>query len=87
MPPAPDETTCLVAGGGPAGIVLGPLLARAGVNVTVSFGGAIHQAAQRMIHADVIAAAVAEGRPETPKGAPAAVRLVGRTVAQRRLIG
>ncbi|MBB5915799.1 2-polyprenyl-6-methoxyphenol hydroxylase-like FAD-dependent oxidoreductase [Nocardia transvalensis] len=30
-----DRTTCLVAGGGPAGIVLGLLLARAGVEVTV----------------------------------------------------
>ncbi len=30
-----DGTTCLVAGGGPAGIVLGLLLARAGVAVTV----------------------------------------------------
>jgi len=31
----PDSTTCLVAGGGPAGVMLGLLLARAGVNVTV----------------------------------------------------
>jgi 2-polyprenyl-6-methoxyphenol hydroxylase-like FAD-dependent oxidoreductase len=30
-----DRTTCLVAGGGPAGIMLGLLLARAGVDVTV----------------------------------------------------
>ena len=30
-----DRTTCLIAGGGPAGIVLGLLLARAGVQVTV----------------------------------------------------
>lgn len=30
-----DETTCLIAGGGPAGMVLGLLLARAGVDVTV----------------------------------------------------
>jgi 2-polyprenyl-6-methoxyphenol hydroxylase-like FAD-dependent oxidoreductase len=30
-----EETTCLVAGGGPAGMVLGLLLARAGVKVTV----------------------------------------------------
>ena len=30
-----DTTTCIVAGGGPAGIMLGLLLARAGVNVTV----------------------------------------------------
>jgi 2-polyprenyl-6-methoxyphenol hydroxylase-like FAD-dependent oxidoreductase len=36
--PAPEETqatTCLVAGGGPAGMMLGLLLARAGVDVTV----------------------------------------------------
>ncbi|MGX1807011.1 FAD-dependent oxidoreductase [Nocardia sp. NPDC055321] len=30
-----EETTCLVAGGGPAGMILGLLLARAGVEVTV----------------------------------------------------
>ncbi|HEY7595161.1 MAG TPA: FAD-dependent oxidoreductase [Actinophytocola sp.] len=30
-----ERTTCLVAGGGPAGIVLGLLLARAGIEVTV----------------------------------------------------
>ena len=30
-----DRTTCLVVGGGPAGMVLGLLLARAGVTVTV----------------------------------------------------
>ncbi|MEV6559165.1 FAD-dependent oxidoreductase [Nocardia sp. NPDC051756] len=30
-----EQTTCLVVGGGPAGIVLGLLLARAGVDVTV----------------------------------------------------
>jgi len=30
-----DATTCIVAGGGPAGIMLGLLLARAGVDVTV----------------------------------------------------
>src|SRR5262245_30529390 len=30
-----ERTTCLVAGGGPAGMVLGLLLARAGVEVTV----------------------------------------------------
>ncbi|MBY0389485.1 MAG: FAD-dependent oxidoreductase [Mycobacterium pseudokansasii] len=30
-----DKTTCLVAGGGPAGMMLGLLLARAGVDVTV----------------------------------------------------
>jgi 2-polyprenyl-6-methoxyphenol hydroxylase-like FAD-dependent oxidoreductase len=38
MPPASaesDATTCLIAGGGPAGMVLGLLLARAGVHVTV----------------------------------------------------
>ncbi|MHC1558529.1 FAD-dependent oxidoreductase [Actinomycetospora sp. C-140] len=32
---AQDRTTCAIAGGGPAGIVLGLLLARAGVEVTV----------------------------------------------------
>jgi 2-polyprenyl-6-methoxyphenol hydroxylase-like FAD-dependent oxidoreductase len=38
MPPEsaePEATTCLIAGGGPAGMVLGLLLARAGVKVTV----------------------------------------------------
>ena len=36
MAPVPaEETTCIVAGGGPAGIMLGLLLARAGVHVTV----------------------------------------------------
>lgn len=35
MPSASDETTCLIAGGGPAGMMLGLLLARAGVTVTV----------------------------------------------------
>jgi 2-polyprenyl-6-methoxyphenol hydroxylase-like FAD-dependent oxidoreductase len=38
MPPTSaesDATTCLIAGGGPAGMVLGLLLARAGVHVTV----------------------------------------------------
>ena len=41
MPPVPagssksEATTCLVAGGGPAGMILGLLLARAGVKVTV----------------------------------------------------
>ena len=30
-----DKTTCAVVGGGPAGMVLGLLLARAGVDVTV----------------------------------------------------
>ena len=30
-----EETTCLIAGGGPAGMMLGLLLARAGVKVTV----------------------------------------------------
>jgi 2-polyprenyl-6-methoxyphenol hydroxylase-like FAD-dependent oxidoreductase len=38
MPPASadsDATTCLISGGGPAGMVLGLLLARAGVHVTV----------------------------------------------------
>ena len=33
--PVPDETSCVVAGGGPAGMVLGLLLARAGVDVAV----------------------------------------------------
>lgn len=32
---APEATACLIAGGGPAGMVLGLLLARAGVEVTV----------------------------------------------------
>jgi 2-polyprenyl-6-methoxyphenol hydroxylase-like FAD-dependent oxidoreductase len=35
MPAASDETTCLIAGGGPAGMMLGLLLARGGVKVTV----------------------------------------------------
>jgi 2-polyprenyl-6-methoxyphenol hydroxylase-like FAD-dependent oxidoreductase len=35
MPPGSDRTSCLIAGGGPAGIMLGLLLARAGVDVTV----------------------------------------------------
>ncbi|HKI39600.1 MAG TPA: FAD-dependent monooxygenase, partial [Mycobacterium sp.] len=38
MPSRPSEseaTTCLIAGGGPAGVMLGLLLARAGVDVTV----------------------------------------------------
>src|SRR3982074_1496399 len=35
MPSASDETTCVIAGGGPAGMVLGLLLARGGVRVTV----------------------------------------------------
>src|SRR5437764_14222292 len=30
-----DHTTCCIAGGGPAGVMLGFLLARAGVEVTV----------------------------------------------------
>ncbi|MDT7794052.1 MAG: hypothetical protein QOD59_3488 [Mycobacterium sp.] len=30
-----DKTTCVIAGGGPAGIMLGLLLARGGVDVTV----------------------------------------------------
>ncbi|HEV7421936.1 MAG TPA: FAD-dependent oxidoreductase [Mycobacterium sp.] len=32
---APEATTCLIAGGGPAGMMLGLLLARAGIDVTV----------------------------------------------------
>lgn len=32
---ATDSTTCVIAGGGPAGMVLGLLLARAGIDVTV----------------------------------------------------
>src|SRR5512135_1417629 len=32
---APIKTTCVIAGGGPAGMMLGFLLARAGVAVTV----------------------------------------------------
>jgi 2-polyprenyl-6-methoxyphenol hydroxylase-like FAD-dependent oxidoreductase len=35
VPADGDSTTCIVAGGGPAGIMLGLLLARAGVDVTV----------------------------------------------------
>jgi 2-polyprenyl-6-methoxyphenol hydroxylase-like FAD-dependent oxidoreductase len=35
MPLGSDQTTCLIAGGGPAGMILGLLLARAGVKVTV----------------------------------------------------
>ena len=31
----PEKTTCCIAGGGPAGMMLGYLLARAGVAVTV----------------------------------------------------
>jgi 2-polyprenyl-6-methoxyphenol hydroxylase-like FAD-dependent oxidoreductase len=31
----PERTTCAVVGGGPAGMVLGLLLARAGIEVTV----------------------------------------------------
>lgn len=33
--PLPEETTCCIAGGGPAGMMLGLLLARAGVEVVV----------------------------------------------------
>src|SRR6185312_4296037 len=35
MPPQPLEVTCCIAGGGPAGMMLGLLLARAGVRVVV----------------------------------------------------
>jgi 2-polyprenyl-6-methoxyphenol hydroxylase-like FAD-dependent oxidoreductase len=35
MPTEAETTTCIVAGGGPAGVMLGLLLARAGVEVTV----------------------------------------------------
>jgi 2-polyprenyl-6-methoxyphenol hydroxylase-like FAD-dependent oxidoreductase len=35
MTSVPDECTCVIAGGGPAGMMLGLLLARAGVDVTV----------------------------------------------------
>jgi len=35
MPPAPINTQCCIAGGGPAGVMLGFLLARAGVDVVV----------------------------------------------------
>lgn len=34
-PEAPEKTSCLIAGGGPAGMMLALLLARAGVDVTV----------------------------------------------------
>lgn len=34
-PSAPEATACLIAGGGPAGMVLGLLLGRAGVDVTM----------------------------------------------------
>ncbi|MEE6178622.1 FAD-dependent oxidoreductase [Mycobacterium sp. 050134] len=52
---------------------------------------AVLQAAQRMIHANVIAAAVAESDhgsgANDSRSAPRAVRLVGRAVALRRLVG
>jgi 2-polyprenyl-6-methoxyphenol hydroxylase-like FAD-dependent oxidoreductase len=35
MPAMPEDTTCAIVGGGPAGVVLALLLARAGVNVTL----------------------------------------------------
>src|SRR3954463_16167396 len=35
MPTTPERTGCLIAGGGPAGMMLGLVLARAGVDVTV----------------------------------------------------
>ncbi|ORW65883.1 FAD-dependent oxidoreductase [Mycobacterium saskatchewanense] len=45
------------------------------------------QSAQRLIHAKVIAAAVAEDRAGESIKAPRAVRLAGRAVALRRLVG
>jgi 2-polyprenyl-6-methoxyphenol hydroxylase-like FAD-dependent oxidoreductase len=33
--PVPEQTTCVIAVGGPAGMMLGLLLARVGVHVTV----------------------------------------------------
>ncbi len=47
------------------------------------FPTAILQAAQRLIHASVIAAAVAGGDASAPRG----VRVVGRSLALRRLVG
>ena len=35
MPSIPDECSCVIGGGGPAGMMLGLLLARAGIDVTV----------------------------------------------------
>src|SRR5271170_794344 len=35
MTSVPDDCTCVIAGGGPAGMMLGLLLARAGIDVTV----------------------------------------------------
>ena len=35
MPGETEQTGCIIAGGGPAGMMLGLLLARAGVQVTV----------------------------------------------------
>ncbi len=58
-PTPPTSTTCLIAGGGPAGLVLGLLLARAGVAVTVMEkhadflrdfrGDTVHQSTRRLI--------------------------------------
>jgi 2-polyprenyl-6-methoxyphenol hydroxylase-like FAD-dependent oxidoreductase len=58
--PAPLETTCCIVGGGPAGMMLGLLLARAGVDVTVlekhkDFhrdirGDTIHPATMEVLH-------------------------------------
>jgi 2-polyprenyl-6-methoxyphenol hydroxylase-like FAD-dependent oxidoreductase len=73
-----------------ARILAGPLRAGrvstrplARVQVRRWLPAALLQAAQRMIHANVIAIAVAGGDPEPPRG----VRLVGRTLALRRFIG
>jgi 2-polyprenyl-6-methoxyphenol hydroxylase-like FAD-dependent oxidoreductase len=73
-----------------ARILAGPLRARrvstrqlARVQVRRWLPAALLQAAQRMIHANVIAIAVAGGDPGPPRG----VRLVGRTLALRRFIG
>jgi 2-polyprenyl-6-methoxyphenol hydroxylase-like FAD-dependent oxidoreductase len=73
-----------------ARILAGPLRAGrvstrqlARVQVRRWLPAALLQAAQRMIHANVIAIAVAGGHPGPPRG----VRLVSRTLALRRFIG